>query len=100
MTEVTPELEAARKEYEDKFGNNVPNNKKNDIEWIEAKNAEVTEDNGDSGENPPTHEVKEAPEEFKELGEKLKKQGKLGNFYSGKWKMNIVKDGITYSINK
>ena len=75
-------MEKIRAEFEKVFGKPVPNNKKNDENWIHAKI---------NGEEKPKNE--NIPKELLELKETLKKEPK-GVFYSGEWAISTITDKI------
>ena len=85
-------LENARKQYEELFEKPVPNNKKNDVNWI--INQVDTKLGGTITETP---KKKKIPEDIEKLGEELAKQPN-GHYYSGDWEFVVLAGRV--EINK
>lgn len=90
-------IEHVRAEYE-KLIKPVPNNKKNDADWLRNQIDEYME----KGLEIVKQEVVEindksiVPADIQELGESIAKLGNFGKFYSENWEMSVDKDGVSF----
>lgn len=99
-------MEKIREKYEAAFGKKVPNNKKNDKDWIISKVDEFLE-NGDKEACVPCQAAKkkackpckkaktDIPQDVQELADKLEKEAGIGSYYSGEWKFEVKRDGVS-----
>lgn len=89
-------MDKIRKKYEETFGKPVPNNKKNDKDWMIKKVDEFFKDGEAPVKTEPIKASKkkeDIPEDVLALAKTLENE-KIGKYYSGRWIFEVTRQGM------